>query len=227
MESFRRYFLAALFSGLIAGAILAAFHITATTPLILQAERFEQAEQVAEWQPQDGFERGFYTAAADLLLGVGYGAVLIGFFVMLDWPLRLRHGLLWGVTFFAALSAAPSLGLPPELPGSEAAPLLVRQGWWIATAILTFAGLASWILMRHWRKYPIGLLLLAAPHIIGAPQAPETLARVPLALRQHFALLSVGGNLLFWIVLGLAGTFIFNVLKEKTDASSRFIGSAA
>src|ERR1700745_2045609 len=53
-----------------------------------------------------------------------------------------RTGLFWGLAGFATFTLAPGLGLPPELPGTEAAPLLQRQLWWVTTAAATGGGMA-------------------------------------------------------------------------------------
>lgn len=49
-------------------------------------------------------------------------------------PLRAptrTQGLLWGLAGCATFVLAPTLGLPPELPGTAAADLTLRQTWWI------------------------------------------------------------------------------------------------
>ncbi len=76
---------------------------------------------------------------------------------------------------------APSLGLPPELPGIPA-PLTPRQLWWLATALATPIGLWLVVFRRSPPRAILALLLLAAPHLIGAPQLAEAPTYVPEAL---------------------------------------------
>ena len=52
---------------------------------------------------------------------------------------------------FAVFMLAPSLGLPPELPGMPAAELGPRQVWWLLTAAATAAGLA----LLAFRRTPV------------------------------------------------------------------------
>ena len=59
-----------------------------------------------------------------------------------------RDGLLWGLAGFVVFTAAPGLGLPPELPGMPVAPLTARQTLWIATAAATAGGLCL-LAFRH------------------------------------------------------------------------------
>ena len=53
---------------------------------------------------------------------------------------------MWGLAGFAVFTIAPGLGLPPELPGVPAAPLLSRQIWWV-TAVLATAAACSGLLV--------------------------------------------------------------------------------
>ena len=109
----------------------------------LQAHHHEHG--AAAWEPADGIERTAYTALFNVLDWIGFGLMLTGLLVLLGRPVTWREGFLWGLGGFAAFVIAPSLGLPPELPGIPAAPLTPRQIWWVATALVTAIGL--WLIV--------------------------------------------------------------------------------
>ena len=44
--------------------------------------------------------------------------------------------------------------------------------------------------------------LIAAPHIIGAPAAPDEASAVPAHLATEFAAITLGTSLVFWVILG-------------------------
>src|SRR6476646_81924 len=96
-------------------------------PMILQAEAVElgAAEHV-----QHGLDRALYTTLFDCLGAFGFALVLAAVFA---WRGRItwQQGLLWGLAGYASFALAPALGLPPELPGVEAGPIVLRQLWWI------------------------------------------------------------------------------------------------
>jgi cobalt transporter subunit CbtA len=103
---------------------------------------------------------------------------------------------------------APSLGLPPELPGMPAGALAPRQIWWIATALATAAGLAVIVSRRSPWTVALGIALLAAPHLIGAPHAPEEVSEVPVSLWRGFVVAVMLTSLLSWAALGaVTGAF--------------------
>ena len=221
---FRRILFSALLAGLIAGPLVSALHALKVTPLILEAEGYEAAARAraggqlgeadaagqgsAAWAPGDGIERAALSVLANVLIAVGFGLLMTAGFALrgdADW----RQGLLWGLGGFAAVHLAPALGLPPEPPGTLAAGLSERQGWWLLTVALTASGLALLVFApRIWIKV-VGAALIAAPHVIGAPH-PETDGGVlPAELAAAFVAASLVANALFWLVLGAACGFFF------------------
>ena len=119
-----------------------------------------------------------------------------------------RTGVVWGIAGFSAFALAPALGLAPELPGMMAADLVARQGWWIMTAIATVAVLALMTFGQTWVWRIVGIVALAAPHIIGAPHPESIGSAVPPALASHFVAASLVTAAVFWATLGwFAGTF--------------------
>lgn len=229
MLALRQIVFAALFAGLLAGGVAATAHQFGTVPLILEAESYEQPgeepddsaaetpaptphihadgaahDHGAGWAPAEGIERVAYTTLADLLAGVAYALVLVAAIAARGGAADWRRGLFWGLAGFAAFTLAPGLGLPPEVPGTEAAPLLDRQLWWSATAALTAGGLALLFFTRHLAWAALGAALIALPHLVGAPQPADPAALAPEELIHRFVVTSTLVNFLFWLVLGTA-----------------------
>jgi hypothetical protein len=117
----------ALLAGVLAGALVSAAQMVRVVPLILEAEIYEvvdhseHAADEATWSPEDGVERTVYTIMANLLVGVGFGLLLVGAFVLAETagrPIDTLRGLLWGLAGFLVFALNPSVALPPELPGT-------------------------------------------------------------------------------------------------------------
>ena len=145
------------------------------------------------------------TVLADVLTGVGFGLLLTGGFALSGARVDWKRGAVWGAAGFAAFAAAPALGLLPSPPGAAEAELAARQLWWVLTAACTAAALALLAFHRSWIAIAIAVVLLAAPHVVGAPKA-MTDSNLPEALEWRFAAASLGTTLVFWLVLGtLAG----------------------
>lgn len=115
-----------------------------------------------------------------------------------------RRGLIWGLAGFVAFQLAPAIGLPPEVPGSVAADLGARQVWWLATVVCSGLGLAVLAFGRDWTLWGLAIGLLAAPHVIGAPEADGFAGVVPAELAGLFAARALGVGMAAWAVLGLA-----------------------
>ena len=95
----------------------------------------------SEWEPEEGLQRNAFTVAANILTAIGFALLLTGVYAIRGRQVMWREGLLWGLAGFVVFTAAPGLGLPPELPGMAVAELTARQTWWIATAAATAGGL--------------------------------------------------------------------------------------
>jgi cobalt transporter subunit CbtA len=209
---------AGIVAGLIAGACATAMHLTRLVPLIHIAETYETAAmahdhgdasmpsmadgQNREWEPT-GLARPALTAAADALTGIAYGLLLVAGMTLAGRPTDKRIGLMWGLAGFIAFAAAPALGLPPEVPGMPAADLGARQVWWLGTAAATAAGIVALVFAPSKLK-ALGVLLLLAPHVIGAPHLPEGTAGagVPAEIAAQFVAASLLSALFFWLALG-------------------------
>ncbi len=211
------------FSGLLAALLLTVLQSLWVSPLILQAETFESAvpeqhehdspvaahsHDPAAWAPEDGWQRLLATTGGNLVVAVGFALILAALYSLRE-PNRVITGALWGLAGFAVFCLAPTLGLPPELPGTAAADLGQRQSWWIGTAAATAAGLALVAFTHHWLLKVLGVALLVVPHVIGAPQPPVHESLAPQALVAQFKLASWLTNAAFWLALGLLSAWLY------------------
>jgi cobalt transporter subunit CbtA len=222
MAVFRRLLLAALCAGLVSGVLAAVAHQFGTVPLILKAETYErptpaagqaghahEPAAAAEWEPENGVERAAYTLAADLLTGIGFALLLAAGLALRGGDAGWHDGLFWGLAGFAAFTLAPGIGLPPELPGSEAGPLLARQIWWAATAAATAGGLALLAFTRTPSYAILAAALIVLPHVYGAPSANAHASVAPEALTQQFGVAATLVSFLFWCALGAATGYFY------------------
>ncbi len=215
---FRRIFFAALLGGLVAGGIASAVQAVRAVPLILEAEVYEEAAETGKahdhgqaaahdheedaWAPENGWERTGFTLVFNMLAGIGFG-LIIAAGMSLAGHSGWRAGLAWGLAGYVSFVLAPALGLPPEVPGAEAAPLAARQLWWMATAAATAIGLALILLRGGATGILLGLLLLALPHLVGAPQPAAHGGTAPAALAREFIVVALVTGLVFWAALGV------------------------
>ncbi|MDZ5603689.1 CbtA family protein [Pseudomonas sp. RP23018S] len=211
------------FSGLLAALLLTLLQSLWVSPLILKAETYENAAPAAHahaetttahqhaaqaWEPEDGWQRVLSTTGGNLVVAVGFALILAALYSLRE-PDRLATGALWGLAGFAVFCLAPTLGLPPELPGTAAADLAERQSWWIGTAAATAAGLALLVFGRSWLFKGLGAVLLVLPHLIGAPQPEVHESLAPQALQAQFQIASWLTNAVFWVALGLLSTWLY------------------
>ncbi|MGU9824405.1 CbtA family protein [Pseudomonas sp. Larv2_ips] len=224
------------FTGLLAALLLTLLQSFWVAPLILQAETFENAPAAAEvvphvhaegaaahthdaeaWEPENGWQRVLSTTGGNLVVAVGFALMLAGLYTLRA-PTRTAQGLLWGLAGYATFVLAPTLGLPPELPGTAAADLAQRQIWWIGTAASTAAGIALLVFGRNWLLKVLGVAILAVPHVIGAPQPEVHSMLAPEALEAQFKIASQLTNVAFWLALGLISAWLFR--RNRDDQYS-------
>ncbi|MET0264870.1 MAG: CbtA family protein [Duganella sp.] len=180
------------------------------------AHASEEAHSHGGWEPEDGLERTLYTVLADVSMAVGYALLLAALICLrgngngnaINWP----SGLLWGAAGYAVFFIAPSLGLPPELPGTAAAPVAARQGWWLCTALSTAVALGMLVFGRKSGRrlwLTVGAVaLLCVPHLVGAPQPLVHASAAPAELASSFIVATALANAVFWLALGgLTGYF--------------------
>ncbi|MCX5521054.1 CbtA family protein [Kaistia defluvii] len=240
---FKTIILSAFGAGLAVGIALSVVQAVTTEPLILHAETFESAEPApaaaaphehatAEahaheaaapahehdadaWSPADGFERSAYTLIANLLMGVGVSAVLLGLMSIRGGRIDASTGVLWGVAGFFAASLLPSLGLSPELPGTAAAEITSRQIWWLSTAAASAIGLALIVFSGSWLLKIAGLVIGVMPHVIGAPVPPSLEASYPAGLGGEFVAASLVVSALLWALSGLCSGWLYQRLSRS------------
>lgn len=160
------------------------------------------------WEPEDGWQRVLSTAGGNLVVAVGFALMLAALYTLRT-PTATRQGALWGLAGFAVFVLAPTLGLPPELPGTAAADLTQRQIWWASTAASTAVGLALIVFARHGLLKALGAVILVIPHIVGAPQPEVHSALAPQALEAQFKVASLLTNAVFWVAMGLISAWLF------------------
>ena len=254
---FTRIIYSAILIGIVAGALLSVMQLVSLNPIILAAEAYESSPENSSehnsghshdnadghhdddhaaqaWSSVDGFERTAYSFLANILISTGFAAVLLALMVQFriadGGRISWSQGGLWGLAGFAAIFFAPALGLPPEIPGLEAAALPNRQLWWVFTVASVGIGLG--ILAFALNKLKItGLLFLAMPYLVGAPHGDgpafnhvdsEIVAALE-KLHQQFIIASTGTNLVFWLLLGLACSYVFNRWLKSISIDGNYV----
>jgi cobalt transporter subunit CbtA len=221
----RRIVWLALIAGAVAGLVTTAAQLFTTVPLILAAETYEHAgatdpgAQSGHAEHPGAITRSAGTLIFNLLAGLGFGLILSAL-LSSQKNAGVRQGLLLGGAAFLAVTLAPALGLPPELPGTASAALTQRQFWWIGTAVASAIGLALIALGKGAGSKLAGLALLLLPHFIGAPHVESVSAGGPPAALQHrFIAASLATTALFWLVLGAALGWLYRPQARRTSPS--------
>jgi cobalt transporter subunit CbtA len=224
-----RLVLAALIAGMAAGLIYGGVQHVQTTPLIIAAEVYETAEPAAhdhgaaatdpaapaeaaapahehdeeEWGPADGWPRTLSTTLSSVIAGAGFALLLAGVSLLTGLPITPKNGLIWGICGFLAATVAPGAGLAPELPGMPTADLVLRQVWWVATIAATGTAIFLIATRRELIWLSAAVVLIALPHIIGAPQPLTHETAVPAGLAASFAANTIAANAVLWCLIGL------------------------
>jgi len=243
-----RVLLAAILAGVAGGVFATAAQALRVTPIIIEAESYENAGAPAahdhaaapqstapaghdhaaahdhgdedEWAPADGFERTFYTLVANMAVGVGFALIVTAAVLVTGVAITPLSGLVWGLAGFIVFVLAPNLGLPPELPGMAAADLGQRQAWWLATVICTGAGLWIFAFRRHIAWMVGGAVLIAAPHIWGAPKPESHESLPPAHLAVDFVTATIATSFVYWLFLGaVLGFLIDRAMRAEARAA--------
>jgi cobalt transporter subunit CbtA len=220
----------ALFAGLIAGLFAAGLQQAFLVPLITEAELYETGQLThfagaesathdhGTAEPATGHDhaaapaeagRTVLTVLMTVLTICGFGLITVAGFALAERMglarIDLRAGLLFGIAGFAATQLMPGLGLSPELPGSAAGELFARQLWWVLTVAATLAGIG----LLAWGGPGLklaGAVVIALPHLVGAPHPEGLTGVVPPELAALFAARALAVGALSWAALGaLAG----------------------
>ncbi|MEQ6342697.1 MAG: CbtA family protein [Gammaproteobacteria bacterium] len=225
LGTFKNRIAVAALVGLLVGLLLTLVQQFQVIPQLLEAEQYEQAaghqlsaehdhaaadhgHEHGGWQPAEGWERTLFTAGANIVVAFGFTLLLGALVTLRNAKLTWRSGLLWGLGGYAVFFVAPSLGLPPELPGTESAALMARQLWWGGTVIATASALWLIVFSPRTAFKILGVVVLIAPHLIGAPQPDIHVSTAPAELVHAFVVATAIANALFWLSLGaLYGLF--------------------
>ncbi len=228
---FSRILVSGLFAGFAAGLIAALLQLVFVQPVLLQGELYETGRLSHSGAAaaagaavsaggvdllRDGLSVLFVT-----LTYTGYALLLVAAMALAQergFGITARQGLIWGLAGFVAVQFAPAVGLPPELPGSAAAELELRQAWWFGTVAATAAGLALIAFGKGWAARGAAVLLILAPHAIGAPHPEAFAGPAPPELAGLFAGRALGVGLVAWAMLGLfAAWFWIREGKRRED----------
>ena len=229
-----RLFTSALFAGLVAGLIAVLLQWSIMEKLILEGEEYEtgnknhfagvlvinevaeandQAVIEDEEEPENLFKRFSLAFFASFVVFVGWSLMMTAGFAIAEKfgkRITIKDGLLWGIAGYAAVHMLPSIGLPPELPGTPAAELELRQLWWVSTVVASVLGFALIAYGQSVFYVVIGLALLVAPHLIGAPHMEGYSGLAPPELSGEYVARSLAVGMIAWAVLGLAAGYIWN-----------------
>ena len=222
-----RFIISAVFAGAAAGLLTGLLQLAFVQPVLLHAELYEGgdlvhfgAEAVSAHPELPGFDlmRDGLSVIFTMLTYTGYALILIGAMSFAEErgaPITARWGILWGVAGFVAFHLAPGFTLAPEVPGVAAADVTARQIWWFAT--VAAAVVALWLIA--FGRSPVMILiaaaLLAAPHLIGAPEPDSFAGPVPTEIGALFAARAFGVGLAAWVLLGAFAAYFWQREGEQ------------
>ncbi len=233
-----RIFTSALFAGLVAGLVAVLLQWALMQKLILEGEEYEtgakshfagvlvlnedgetaaqaaaSAEAEEEGEAESLVTRYALAFFAAFVTWVGLALVMVAGFALAErhaQRITMQDAILWGVAGFAALHVMTGIGLAPELPGTPAAELELRQLWWMTTAVTAIIAFAF---MGYGRKpihVALAMVLLIAPHLIGAPRLDGYAGVAPPELSGEYVARAYAVAFISWITLGLAAGHFWN-----------------
>lgn len=238
---FQRLIWVSLFVALLLGTVQTGIQQLQAVPIILAAEVYEDqkaeplvAQAAADgheghenhaeaeaWAPADGLERMGWTFVANSLHAFSMALLVFAVMGASFWrgtTLRaLPLALVTAAAGWLVFHFWPSIGLHAEIPGMDAARLGSRQGWWVLAAASAAGACAVAAGMRSPLRWLIAAMLLALPHLVGAPH----IAADPLAgfqgeaqatlrdLGTQFVWATTWVSLSFWACMGLATGLVF------------------
>jgi len=216
----KNLFVSAICAGIAAGLIASLLQFLFVIPALLEGELFETgvrlhfdsggSPQSDRGAPGLGSDWGRHsmTVAFNIVTYTGYGLLLsamIGYAALKGITTSARQGIIWGLCGFIAVQLAPSIGLPPELPGTIAAEVGTRQMWWLGTILATTSGMGLIAFGRS--NLPLaGIAIIAIPQLVGAPHLDVFFGVAPPELAAEFVTLSLGTAAAGWATLGYVVT---------------------
>ncbi len=226
---FSRIATSALLAGAAGGLIAALLQLVFVQPVLLHAELYESgrlvhfgASAVGGHPDVAGFDlrRDGLSVIFTMLLYTGYALILLPLMAIAEQrghPLTVRYGLLWGIAGFIVVQLAPGFSLAPEVPGVAAADPALRQIWWVGT--VSAAAVALWLIAFTGSRigWAIGVVLLVAPHLIGAPQPDSFAGPVPPEIAALFAARVFGVGLAGWVMLGCLAALFWRQTASRTE----------
>jgi cobalt transporter subunit CbtA len=244
---YTRVFAVGLLAGLLAGLIVALLQAYTTTPIIIEAERFENASPVSpsasfnrfgearlilvhsghdesvnaaeasEWAPAEGLERTVFTSIATIGTAVGFAMILLAGMLAAGDKITEQSAMVWGASGFVAAGLAPAVGLAPEVPGLVAADIIQRQQWWIMTAAMT--AVAIWLFLRGQNPWLrlLAIPVVLAPHVWGAPHVALDAAT---RVPAELAARFAAVSLAVQAILWIATAFFVGLFWQRMGASA-------
>lgn len=226
---FQRFFMTSLLAGAAAGLTAGILQLIFVQPVLLHAELYESgalvhfgAEAVSAHPdlPNIDTARDGLSVIFTMLSYIGYTLILVALMSIAEdrgAQINGRSGILWGVAGFVMFHFAPGLSLAPEVPGVAAADLGIRQIWWWSTVFA--AGIAMWLLAfgRNWMMWGVAVILLASPHLIGAPEPDSFTGPVPTEIGALFAARAFGVGMAAWVLVGCFAGFIWQREGEQKN----------
>ncbi len=221
----------ALFAGVATGLLATLLQFAFVIPLLLEGELYETGARIhfaADGSPQSdagapglGYEWGRHlmTLTFNVITFTAYAlilAALFGFARLRGVEVTARRGVVWGLAGFVAVQFAPALGLPPELPGTITPEVGPRQVWWSLTILATAAALGLFAFTRGIVPVLAGVVLILAPHVIGAPHLDTYYGIAPPELAASFATRSLGAAAAAWVLLGVFTACFWTRLEPKS-----------
>ena len=218
--------ISALFAGFVTGLIVATLQILMVEPIILEAELYETGQLIhfgdvtanmPDIEPEKDWGRSAFSVLATTAVYIGFALLMVATFAFAETKgveITARKGILWGLAGYGAFQLAPAIGLGPELPGMIAAELVPRQIWWTSTILATGAGIGLIAFGKNWAFWGAGIILIALPHIIGAPHPDVFGGTIPPELESEFAGRTLGLGAVFWAILGLTTAYFW---RKETE----------
>ena len=189
--------------------------------LSIKSSEIIHDHQEGIWIPGDGLERNFYTVIFNITSGIAYALMLVAVYLLRGKSVNIKSGIFWGAAGFLVFSLAPSLGLPPELPGMTAAVLEERQLWWLFTVIFAAVGIGIISESKSISPKILAIVFLVLPQIIGAPHPYVFKNPIPTELSTQFVISSLLTSALFWILVGAFSGYFFQKRVQKLTISSQ------
>lgn len=162
---------------------------------------------------ESALSRHIMTFGVNLIVFTGFGLVLVAGFGFADaagHTVNFRKGMIWGLIGFVVVQLAPAAGLFPELPGTPADDIILRQYWWITAVLATCAGVTLIAFGNNPLYVAVGVILIATPHIIGAPHLPFYGGVAPPELSALFVSRSLFVGMISWVSLGAVAGYFWN-----------------